>query len=195
MKVQIMMNLSDVPQFSPQKTLKEISFDKANQEYMTHSSLIAVDFDRVAINYEKRWKLICNRPASVDALYFDQDYQFFIEFKNGNITNEVKKVKQKIRDSILMFCDITNTNMAYTRKNITFILVYNEDKPSRTHIKNHFSKKAMEPLVRFGLGVYAGSHFSQVYTLTKNEFNQFIRQLEKEQKNKSLKGKASTIPS
>lgn len=173
-----MKNLTKIPQFSPRNTLKEISYDRANKEYMTNSSISVVDFDLVAKNYERRWKLVGNCPSSADALYFDDNHQILIEFKNGEVnSNQIKSIKKKIRDSILMFCDITNTNMNYTRKYLSFILVYNEVKRPKDLIKSHFLQKGNENFIRFGLSVFKGSHFKDIATLSGSEFQQFLRTL------------------
>lgn len=51
-----------------------------------------------------------------------------IEFKNGDMKSEKRRVKDKIRDSLLLFCDITEMRIAETRKAMDFILVYNIEK-------------------------------------------------------------------
>lgn len=185
----MMIDLRTFPEFSCEETLKEISHDRANREYMTESKVKAVDFDQVASDYEKRWGLKLNRPSSADALYYDKEHQVFIEFKNGDLSHEIKKVKKKIRDSILMFCDITDSNMRYTRENMVFILVYNEEKSPKSNIKAHFTQKAQMETVRFGLSVYGGSYFKRIHTLTAKEFDRYLEQISpKTPKGLSLSG-------
>ncbi len=171
-----MIDLGTFSEFNAKASLKEISLDRANRQYMTNSPMEAVDFDLVAAEYEKTWGLKLNRPSSADALYFDQNTQIFIEFKNGDIKNEIKKVKKKIRDSILMFCDITDSNMRYTRENMDFILVYNEEKCPKSTIKQHFSQKAQMDTIRFGFSIYQGSHFRRIYTLSQGEFLRYLQE-------------------
>ena len=50
------------------KTLKDISEDTQNNEWMTESSIQAVDFDDVIIDYTKPLHLV-KKLRSVDALY------------------------------------------------------------------------------------------------------------------------------
>lgn len=167
--------LEEIYELSWRDSLKELSLDGDNVEYMTQSLHEAVDFDRVARHYEKKWKLHGDRPSSADALLWNEQRLFLVEFKNGSLgVPEIRKVRKKIRDSILVFCDITNSNMGYTREYMEFILVYNQEKTAKDKTKHHFSKKAGKELVLFGLGIYEGSHFCKVRTLTGEEFDQFL---------------------
>lgn len=169
--------LEDIYELQWKKTLKELSFDEDNGEYMTESTLEAIDFDRVARHYEKKWKLHGDRPSSSDALISYEKQLVMVEFKNGKLgTPDIRKVRKKIRDSILVFCDVTDSNMRYTRERMEFILVYNKEKTSKEKMKEHFSKKAGKELVLFGLGIYEGSHFLKVRTLTTREFQKYLSQ-------------------
>ena len=67
-----------------------------------------------------------DRAASVDALVVKGDVIVFIEFKNGKVNN--RNVKDKIRDSLLIFNDITEKNLTYTRNKAELIVVYNEER-------------------------------------------------------------------
>lgn len=53
----------------------------------------------------------------------------FIEFKNGIISQTVNyELRLKIYESLLILLDIINENISFSRKKISYILVYNEDK-------------------------------------------------------------------
>ena len=87
-----------------QKTLKEISFDRANKQYMTQSEFKAIDFDCVKESYYSGLR-------SNDALIitdFLKGKFLFIEFKNGNIKSELEKekIRSKIGESLLIINDI-----------------------------------------------------------------------------------------
>lgn len=119
-------------------TLKELSKDNTNNEYMTESNEIAINFDKVKDVYIKD---VCpkNKPTSNDALKYIGDEFYFIEFKNGNIKN-VKNIRDKVFESLLMFSDITGNTISYTRNKGNYILVYNYDK-SKEYIKKEMEKK------------------------------------------------------
>lgn len=52
----------------------------------------------------------------------------FVEFKNGRVKNQ--NVKNKLRDSLLIFLDVTGKTISYTRKHADFIVVYNAEENS-----------------------------------------------------------------
>lgn len=111
--------------------------DKETRNYMVQSKLQLCAFDEV-----KKWYVrekipqVNPNPKSNDALYFDEDECFFIEFKNGRITNEVNyEINKKIYDSLFILFDLKYIDrkgnlvdtISYTRENMTYILVYNEE--------------------------------------------------------------------
>lgn len=73
-----------------QCSLQRASEDEDNKVYMVQSQLQVCCFDKVKEWYvSERIPLANPTPKSNDALYFDKDECFFIEFKNGRITSEV----------------------------------------------------------------------------------------------------------
>jgi len=185
-------------------SLKEISkddSDKSNVIYMTNSEIEAVAFDKVKTIYTNKLGLSEECAASFDAFAFLKNLEIFIEFKNGNMKNEKRKVKDKVRDSLLIFCDIIDCNISYIRENIDFILVYNEEKnkmseqekrqigkkqssekPSIVKIGEHFAQKAKEDYIRFDLERFKTLYFRKVYTFTENEFDEYLDKLFKSMK-------------
>lgn len=120
-----------------QGSLEKASEDKDNKVYMVHSQLQVCWFDKVKEWYVSEKIPLANpTPKSNDALYFDKDECFFIEFKNGRITNEVNyEVNKKIYDSLFILFDLQYVDckgnvvnsISYTRKNMIYILVYNKE--------------------------------------------------------------------
>lgn len=57
-----------------------------------------------------------------------------------------------------------------------FILVYNESKncSSRNRIAKHFSHKANESFIFFGMKTLKEIYFKEVYTYTELEFEQYL---------------------
>ena len=126
-----MISLNDYELFRTQKSLKELSIDDSdadNIQYMTNSQLSAVDFDIAKRTYVNSLGLSEEQADSVDALLQTNDSIAFIEFKNGKMNNEKRKVKDKIKDSLLLFSAITGKTISYTRQKADFVLVYNVEK-------------------------------------------------------------------
>lgn len=173
-------------------SLKEISKDNSDEEdihYMTESAKEAVNFDAVKTIYTNALNLSEENAASVDGLFEVSEHLVFIEFKNGDMKNQKRKVKDKIYNSLLMFCDITKKHISDTREWLEFILVYNinknplpnqikksqvQESPSRTNIAKHFSGKANEEFIRFGLEKFKVLYFSDVHTYSEVEFKEYL---------------------
>ena len=177
-------------------TLKECSKDNSDPnciKFMTESQLEVINFDMVKTKYTNALKLSEECAASVDALLQADEASAFIEFKNGNLSGQAAKqnMKNKIRDSLLLFCGLTKQTIRDTRENLDFILVYNEEKnhshnrpkkdevsdsPSRIEIGSHFLCKGNEELIQFGLERYKHLYFREVHTYTKAEFDKYIEE-------------------
>ena len=177
--------------------LKELSKDTSMPEtecYMTESTEQAVDFDKVKTRYLNSLGLLEENASSVDGIICRDDDIIFIEFKNGSMRNEKRKVKDKIRDSLLLFGDITGIGISHMRKYGTFILVYNEGKnpltdqekrargvgessPSLIKIARYFSDKAEEEFIRFDLERFKKLYFKNVYTYSKERFERYMNEL------------------
>lgn len=164
-------------------TLKELSKDTSGDEviYMTESSLEAISFDHVKTEYTNRLELSEETARSVDALAFIGSSNVFIEFKNGDMRNEKQKVKTKIRDSLLILSDIIKCDISFTRENLSFILVYNKDKNSRSHgpnsrqaISEHIMNQANIEEIRFGLDIFPTLYFKEVHTYNEEEFEAYL---------------------
>ena len=82
--------------------------DNVTKEYMTHSQLRVCAFDDVKKWYVREKIPFANpNPKSNDALYFEEDECFFIEFKNGRITDQVNfEINKKIYDSLFILFDL-----------------------------------------------------------------------------------------
>ena len=96
---------------------------------MTNSELNAVNFDLVKDKYIEDLS-VPEKPKSSDAFYASNSGEMYlIEFKNGSISRKVKSdARLKIVESLLILTDILGVNLSYTRQNLSFILVYNENK-------------------------------------------------------------------
>ena len=186
-----------------QSTLEETSYDKDNHTYMVHSKLQVCSFDKVKEWYVSEKIPLANpNPKSNDALFMEENECFFIEFKNGKISNEVNfEINKKIYDSLFILFDLEYADkkgnlinsISYTRKTMTYILVYNEEnylkfgptrqtkegeKRQRETYRSYYRdmlykgirRLAKEEFVLFGLDQFKNYLFKNVYTYTEKEF-------------------------
>lgn len=173
-------------------TLKEISKDDSKKDdihYMTESLKEAVNFDDVKTVYTNGLQLSEETAASVDGIFEAGDRLVFVEFKNGDMGNQKRKVKDKIRDSLLLFCDVTGKQIADTREWMEFVLVYNinknpipnqlarervQESQSRVDIAKYFTAKAQKEFIRFDLEKFKTLYFKEVHTYSEDEFKEYL---------------------
>lgn len=177
-------------------SLKEISYDDANDEYMTELSHPSLNYDKVVVKYDALNNK--NSSKSIDGLFIENNRKVFVEFKNGRLIsdkqvnkNKILKIKKKIKDSNLILCDMLGEKEDFIKTNIDFVLVYSEIKnpkgsehsddnvdfnPSswREKIGRRFLGLGKKELIRFGLGEYEGNVYKKVHTYTITEFEEFI---------------------
>ena len=162
-----------------QSSLEETSYDQDHGEYMTHSQMQVCAFDKVKEWYvsEKVPKANPN-PKSNDALYFEKEECFFIEFKNGKISNEVNyEINKKIYDSLFLLFDLKYRDkkgkmvdsISYTRDLMTYILVYNEENylkfgPTRQEIEGEKRQRGVSR------SYYRDELYKKMRGLAKEEF-------------------------
>jgi len=186
-----------------QSTLEKTSFDDDNGIFMVDSQLQVCSFDDVKKRYVcEKIPLANPNPKSNDALFFGESECCFIEFKNGKIDNAVNyELNKKIYDSLLILFDLQYSDkrgrqvnsISYTRENMSYILVYNEEKylemsptkqtnegirrqqeASKSLHRNQLYKAmrqlAGEELILFGLDQFVNYLFKSVHTYTEKEF-------------------------
>lgn len=162
-------------------TLRSLSEDTANHVCMTDSKVRALDFDKIKTNYTQLFNISEEDTNSVDAVIPFINTQSaktqycFVEFKNGTFIN--KDIRDKARDSILIFCDLERMKTNEARSNSLFILVYNPEKAAidqREKIHYHqIKKRAGRPYAHFNLKpLYL--HFHDVEVCTSEEFNNMV---------------------
>lgn len=180
-----MIKIEDFPMLSNNiTTLQETSKDDhdGKNRYITHLMLEVVNFDSVKNDYIKNLHLN-DTPTSNDALYIgNKNHLVFIEFKNGHIDQKVSaNIRRKIYDSIAILTDIIGKGISFTRYNLDYILVYNEDKNIKENINKHIMNKSREKIIKFGLDRFKNFFFKDVYTLNDKEFSDFILNLTKDE--------------
>ena len=187
-----MTNLAKIKKYGDKAitTLKEASFDSINNEYMTDSAIKVYNFDKIKDEYIKENfnKCIAEDFKSNDALYYNNEKFFFIEFKNGCIEkqSEKEKLRSKIAESLLILTDILQENLNFTRQNCSYILVYNKKKntklekkknSSKTAIGKNLSKKAKQEHSIVPMFKKYILFFKAIHTVNNEEFTQLLESL------------------
>ena len=186
-------------------TLKQTSYDSANDDYMSNIDYQVIDFDKVKDKYLKSLDGgPCQKCLSNDALFQVGDQWYFIEFKNGVITIQIDdEIKTKIYDSLLIFLEIIDEHIDYSREKVNYILVFNSDYIDRPNYSRNFKRDeyrryfeqidcidyradllhSMERLSgefgkpQFGLGRLKKFIFKDVKTLPKRVFDEYIKEV------------------
>ena len=148
------------------RTLKQTSKDGSGKDkeppepdrFMTDCSTEVVDFDRFKSSITKHgWG---GSPESCDALYrYDADTWFLIEFKNGILENtrynvfhpdasEFYAVIRKLFESLFLLTRQLGQTVDFTRKKITFILVYNEE--ISKNLNNEWFHRLSQEILQLG---------------------------------------------
>lgn len=186
------------------KSLCEVSLDDSDKNYpvyMIDESYeyfqdTVIDFDDVKSAFCKSFAKSNEVFKSADALYFDEvkNKLVFVEFKNG----KVKGIKEKLKDSLLVFSDIADVDLEFCRKYCEYIVVYNyeankkyvEDEKQKLEEKtksqtvdreymkfaNTISKYAKEELVLWNLNIMKDICVSDIHTYDTDEFkNSYIK--------------------
>ncbi|MEG0895865.1 MAG: hypothetical protein RSE93_09110, partial [Oscillospiraceae bacterium] len=68
------------------------------------------------------------------------NFHFKLNIFLGNMKDELYCVIRKNYESLLIFCDIVKTDITFTRQNIIYILVYN-DEASKKYTQSIISKR------------------------------------------------------
>ena len=165
-------------------TMREVSVDDSNaaeKEYMTDSNAEVINFDLVKREYMNSLRMSEEGAKSVDGLFqakndsLDDAAIYMIEFKNGNIEN--RDIERKVRDSVLIFQSITGTQLEDTRKNVTFVLMYNSEKQTLNYRDMRAMAKANQGRAEFclfGLAHLRGFCFKNVFAYSQQEFEKKI---------------------
>ena len=162
------------------KTLKEISKDTQNNKWMTESSIQAVYFDGVMIDYTNTKLLhLVKKLRSVDALYDNENELFFIEFKNGQLNKaDIYKIMQKIYDTILVYGDITSKTLKDIRSKSIFILVINGENNGKIKMVAPYKRKISDSIFE-KINYFKNYCFKDIVVYTEEEFKKFLERQNK----------------
>ena len=102
---------------------EESSSDHALAASMPVSALKAVDFDAVRRKWQP-WDHVHNVPCSVDAVTYERDGTYLVEFKCGRA--EIDNVIRKVYDSVLMLMEHDGLTISQARTDYTYLVVSND---------------------------------------------------------------------
>lgn len=165
-------------------SLQETSKDNSDgtDRFMTYDTHKVVNFDAVKTAYLNRLHVSEEHAASVDAVLSTREGMiYFIEFKNGKLSNEKQNINKKIRDSVMILCAIMDKQIVFTRKKLRFILVYNDanndfDWKKRRLYAMAGRRKTSTPLLE--LDRLEGFCYDRLEAFTAEEFNdKVVKQL------------------
>lgn len=139
----------------------------------------------------KAYEIFADNISTLKEISKDDSQKEDIQYMTDSLKEAVDfdAVKEKIRDSLLLFCDITGMQISDTREWMEFILVYNisknpmpnqleregvQESNSRDVIAKYISKKAKEEFVRFDLKRFKTLYFKEVHTYSKEEFEEYL---------------------
>jgi hypothetical protein len=152
------------------KDSDEEAYPKGRGVFMTASRQKVVNFDKFKESIVRKYGL-SDSPNSCDALYMRPENEWVLmEFKNGTIDKKtIHQIRGKIFQSLLLLTEKLKTTICFTRKNMTFILVYNEN--ARIEIGNSLGKLSGTHFSPFGLNSLQKLYFKAVYAWNKKEFD------------------------
>lgn len=160
-------------------TLEKASLDEDKGVPMVNSQLLVCSFDKVKEWYVSEKVPLANpNPKSNDALYFGEEECFFIEFKNGKISNEVNfEINKKIYDSLFILFDLGYkdkkgdlvNSISYTRSTMTYILVYNEENYAKFGATRQ-TGEGIERQKKVSISHYRNKLYKAVRKLANEEF-------------------------
>ena len=158
--------------------LDECSYDSEHDEKMCASDLQVINFDNVKTAYLNDRGFSEEKAKSVDVIACgEENTVYLVEFKNGNIKHEKENIPIKIRDSVLIICDICKCSITDTRKDIVFVLVYNEERSNlswETKRMIGMSVLSGKPIHYLGLDKAEGFIVKRALMLTAKQFEERI---------------------
>lgn len=172
-------------------SLKDTSYNKNANTFLTNSDLQVINFDKVKDNFASDKKI--SSPSSVDALYYNNGILYFIEFKDAECKEHI--LHKKIYDSIIILSSKLNISVNEIVENSIYIVVYSSEKnkdmiskiyknkditsenfienPNEYYdITNAFMKSYNQYTILFKLEQYKNYLFKDVYTISENTFNE-----------------------
>jgi hypothetical protein len=152
---------------------------KGRGVFMTSSQEKVVNFDKFKKSIAAKFSLNSS-PNSCDALYMQSENEWFlIEFKNGKIDKEkIFQIRGKIFQSLLLLTEKLDRTIRFTRENLSFILVYNENIARIDIGKSLYKLAGNSNFFPFGLEGLKKLYFKEVYVWNKKEFDSnFVKKI------------------
>lgn len=169
------------------KTIKEVSIDDINDEYLCDSDKEIIDFDEVKRLYTNSIGFSEDVSKSVDAIFMNKDEKIiFVEFKNTKIDKSVRdEIITKLFDSVHILMAITRYKYEHIFEKSEFILVYSESKnksAENIYKTGKYFERILDKghkLIKFNLDKFKKKNkqeirFSDIHTYNEREFEKYI---------------------
>ena len=158
--------------FTPQ------DFDNASDQ--------VVSFDNVKKEFCKTFNKDETLMFSVDTILYNKrnNRVVMVEFKSGTLTKHVKRrIKSKLKDSILLLNHLLNKNLNYMQENMEFVLNPDSqqnlsdsdplDNDGFYELADNLIGLAEEENIRFGLEAYEDIFVKKVHTYNVEQFKRY----------------------
>lgn len=151
-----------------------------------------VSFDNVKKEFCKTFNKDETLMFSVDTILYNKrnNRVVMVEFKSGTLTTQVKRrIKSKLKDSILLLNHLLNKDLNYMQENMEFVLVYNLDSNPDSQqnlsdsdpldndgfyeLADELIGLAEEENIRFGLEAYEDIFVKKVHTYNVEQFKRY----------------------
>lgn len=151
-----------------------------------------VSFDNVKKEFCKTFNKDETLMFSVDTILYNKrnNRVVMVEFKSGTLSKNVKRrIKSKLKDSILLLNHLLNKDLNYMQENMEFVLVYNLDSNPDSQqnlsdsdpldndgfyeLADELIGLAEEENIRFGLEAYEDIFVKKVHTYNVEQFKRY----------------------
>lgn len=162
-------------------TYQKCSEDSSNQESMQVPVTECINFDDAVQKAANAFGCSKDSAASCDSLVWDENNKpILIEFKNGKISNKVKRnIRGKMCNSVLFLEYFLGKKWIELRSELEFILVYNKEQnpqSSKQYLRDYSSNLAAGTKdIRFGLEKAYNLYFHEIKTLNEDEFSDLVK--------------------
>lgn len=149
------------------KTITEMS--KNQGKSLVESEICGIDFDALTAEYFEKYN--CTHPSRSNDSIIDYNFQdYFVEFKDQEKPN-TNELREKIRNSLLVYLDKIDEKVSFARENLGYILVYNPNKKNYyDRIRESVGKHTEN---RFGLKKdFEGLYFKEVICIPADKFKE-----------------------
>lgn len=149
------------------KSLKEISHDKENDQYLVDISDGHYSFDNIVDEYFVR---SMGEIRKFDAIMLENEKIYCVEFKNSTPRHvKNKEVKEKASEGYASLAKICHDNaLCLNKYDLIYLVVYKA--PNKTDSINRIHSSINRNEIKFGLEKYKNKFYNEILTIDHIEF-------------------------